>query len=219
MNGIQFYLEDGSAAGRRSCDLPRLELGADFDLAAAVLARLDLSQYGNGRVGGILSVDISNWTAPGNFNGKPAMAVRDARRDQGRGVGAAEGGAERAGRAGSRTTTSSTGSSIRTSSCPIRAGHQSEPLLINHAGSLTLRPRPTPRSATSFSPPITCARTPIWRRWKRRTRRRGGRPTRSSRSPASTTAPCGLWAFDIPKPMRDAQESSIGFGSGWACQI
>ena len=56
----------------------------------------DLSQYGNGRVGGILSVDISNWIAPGNVNGKPALRGRDARRDQGRSVGAAEGGAERA---------------------------------------------------------------------------------------------------------------------------
>jgi hypothetical protein len=30
----------------------------------------DLSQYGDGEVRGILSVDISNWTTAGNFNGK-----------------------------------------------------------------------------------------------------------------------------------------------------
>jgi len=33
----------------------------------------DLSQYGDGKVRGILSVDISNWTTAGNFNGKPAI--------------------------------------------------------------------------------------------------------------------------------------------------
>ena len=99
----------------------------------------DLSQYGDGRVGGILSVDISNWTAPGNFNGKPAMAGRDARGDQGRGVGAAEGGAERTGRP---TLEDAIVDWFLDPDIefPTPAATNAEPLLINHAGSLALRP-------------------------------------------------------------------------------
>ena len=75
MNGIQFYL----GTDRPLTDGHAIYLDSNWALTSISQRQFwhgyDLSAYGNGRVGGILSVDISNWTAPGNFNGKPAMAA------------------------------------------------------------------------------------------------------------------------------------------------
>jgi uncharacterized protein with NAD-binding domain and iron-sulfur cluster len=74
MNGIQFYLKS---------DLP-LQPGhtlyADSPWALTSIsqkqfwANAPLSGYGDGGLGGILSVDISDWDAPGILYGKPATA-------------------------------------------------------------------------------------------------------------------------------------------------
>jgi 15-cis-phytoene desaturase len=74
MNGIQFYLKS---------DLP-LEPGhtlyADSPWALTSISQKQfwknapLSNYGDGTLGGILSVDISDWDAPGILFGKPATA-------------------------------------------------------------------------------------------------------------------------------------------------
>lgn len=73
MNGIQFYLAQ---------DVP-LEFGhslyADSPWALTSISQCqfwnppDLAAFGDGRVGGILSVDISDWEVPGILYGKPAM--------------------------------------------------------------------------------------------------------------------------------------------------
>jgi 15-cis-phytoene desaturase len=72
MNGIQFYL---------SKDEPLVnghEIYLDSPWALTSISQrqfwtnVDLSQYGDGTVGGILSVDISEWEAPGVVFGKPA---------------------------------------------------------------------------------------------------------------------------------------------------
>ncbi|MGI8958888.1 MAG: hydroxysqualene dehydroxylase [Bryobacteraceae bacterium] len=73
MNGIQFYLLK---------DVP-LEFGhtlyADSPWAITSVSQrqfwtqANLANYGNGQVGGILSVDISDWETPGIIYGKPAM--------------------------------------------------------------------------------------------------------------------------------------------------
>lgn len=73
MNGIQYYLKQ---------DVP-LEFGhslyADSPWALTSISQKQfwtsglLSQFGNGQVGGILSVDISDWEVPGIVYGKPAM--------------------------------------------------------------------------------------------------------------------------------------------------
>jgi uncharacterized protein with NAD-binding domain and iron-sulfur cluster len=72
MNGIQFYL---------SQDVPLVHGHAiylDSPWALTSISQrqfwthVDLSQYGDGKVGGILSVDISDWEAPGVVFGKPA---------------------------------------------------------------------------------------------------------------------------------------------------
>jgi 15-cis-phytoene desaturase len=72
MNGIQFYLAK---------DVP-LEPGhtiyADSPWALTSISQRQfwsnspLSKYGDGKIGGILSVDISDWDAPGILFGKPA---------------------------------------------------------------------------------------------------------------------------------------------------
>jgi 15-cis-phytoene desaturase len=73
MNGIQFYLAQ---------DVP-LEFGhtlyADSPWAITSISqrqfwnRVNLADFGDGRVGGILSVDISDWETPGIVYGKNAM--------------------------------------------------------------------------------------------------------------------------------------------------
>jgi 15-cis-phytoene desaturase len=74
MNGIQFYL---------SKDEPLVNghvIYLDSPWALTSISQrqfwtnVDLSQYGNGTVRGILSVDISDWEAPGVVFGKPASA-------------------------------------------------------------------------------------------------------------------------------------------------
>jgi uncharacterized protein with NAD-binding domain and iron-sulfur cluster len=74
MNGIQFYL------GK---DVPIVHghtLYVDSPWALTSVSQkqfwsgFDLSRYGDGRVGGILSVDISDWNAPGILYGKPAVS-------------------------------------------------------------------------------------------------------------------------------------------------
>jgi len=73
MNGIQFYL---------SQDEPLVNghiIYLDSPWALTSISqrqfwnKVDLSQYGDGTVGGILSVDISEWEAPGVVFGKPAQ--------------------------------------------------------------------------------------------------------------------------------------------------
>jgi 15-cis-phytoene desaturase len=73
MNGIQFYLAK---------DVP-LEFGhslyADSPWALTSISQrqfwssVNLTEFGNGNVGGILSVDISDWGTPGILYGKTAM--------------------------------------------------------------------------------------------------------------------------------------------------
>jgi uncharacterized protein with NAD-binding domain and iron-sulfur cluster len=72
MNGIQFYLAD---------DVPIVHghaIYADSPWALTSISqhqfwgRIDLAGYGDGRVHGLLSVDISDWEAPGLLFGRPA---------------------------------------------------------------------------------------------------------------------------------------------------
>ncbi len=72
MNGIQFYLSE---------DVPLVNGHAiylDSPWALTSISQrqfwtnVDLTQYGDGTVRGILSVDISEWDAPGVVFGKPA---------------------------------------------------------------------------------------------------------------------------------------------------
>jgi 15-cis-phytoene desaturase len=73
MNGIQFFLER---------DVPVVHghtIYIDSPWALTSISQRQfwrpnaLGQYGDGRVGGILSIDISDWNSPGILYGKPAM--------------------------------------------------------------------------------------------------------------------------------------------------
>jgi 15-cis-phytoene desaturase len=73
MNGIQFYLEH---------DVPivnghTIYIDSPWSLTSISQRQFWrpglLQKYGDGRLGGILSVDISDWSSPGILYGKPAM--------------------------------------------------------------------------------------------------------------------------------------------------
>ncbi|MCM3750008.1 FAD-dependent oxidoreductase [Paenibacillus pasadenensis] len=73
MNGIQFYLNE---------ELPLIHghiICMDSPWALTLVSQkqfwpnTDLAEYGNGNVKGVLSVDVSDWEAPGPLFGKPAM--------------------------------------------------------------------------------------------------------------------------------------------------
>ncbi|HWB85735.1 MAG TPA: FAD-dependent oxidoreductase [Bryobacteraceae bacterium] len=74
MNGIQFYLAKDEALVNGHT----IYLDSPWALTSIsqrqFWTNVDLSQYGNGAVHGILSVDISDWDAPGVVFGKPAHA-------------------------------------------------------------------------------------------------------------------------------------------------
>jgi hypothetical protein len=94
MNGIQFYVRTDQPLA----DGHAIYLDSNWALTSISQRQFwhgyDLSKYGDGRVGGILSVDISNWTAPGNFNRKPAMAAASREEIKDEVLGAIEGRAQ-----------------------------------------------------------------------------------------------------------------------------
>jgi len=70
MNGIQYYLtEDVPLAHGHTIYMD--SQWALTSVSQAQFWRSDLAQYGDGKVRGIISVDISDWDVPG-MNGKPA---------------------------------------------------------------------------------------------------------------------------------------------------
>lgn len=79
MNGIQFYLNTEVNLNRGHS----MYTGSNWALTSISQIQFwpdyDLSRRGNGKVVSILSVDISDWKANGNFNGK---AARDCTKDE-----------------------------------------------------------------------------------------------------------------------------------------
>jgi uncharacterized protein with NAD-binding domain and iron-sulfur cluster len=76
MNGIQFYLERDVPL----CPGHVLFVDSPWALTAVSQAQFwktPLAEYGNGQVRGILSVDVSNWEAPGIVYGLPANQLQD----------------------------------------------------------------------------------------------------------------------------------------------
>ncbi|MFD0693039.1 FAD-dependent oxidoreductase [Paenibacillus sp. GCM10027628] len=74
MNGIQYYLKEDVAITHGHV----IYLDAPWSLTSVSQKQfwpdVNLSEYGDGNVKGILSVDISDWESPGILYGKPAMA-------------------------------------------------------------------------------------------------------------------------------------------------
>ena len=206
MNGIQFYLR----TDRPLADGHAIYLDSNWALTSISQRQFwrgyDLSAYGNGGIGGILSVDISNWTAPGNFNGRAAMAAtsRDEIKDE---VWAQLKAALNA------------AGDIKLDDDNLVAWFldpdislpnpgtvaNAEPLLINHVGSLAARPEAFTELGNLFLA-SDFVRTHTDLATMEAANEAARRATNAILAVSGVTAePCGLWEFDVPLVMRNAQ--------------
>ena len=206
MNGIQFYLR----TDRPLTDGHAIYLDSSWALTSISQRQfwrtVDLSGFGDGRVGGILSVDISNWTAPGNFNGKSAMEAtsREEIKDE---VWAQL-----------KAALNSMGQvqledenlvdwfldpDIQLPNPGMVTN--AEPLLINHVGSLALRPEAYTEIGNLFLA-SDYVRTYTDLATMEAANEAARRATNSILAVAGVDAPpCEFWEFDVPRPMQHAQ--------------
>ncbi len=206
MNGIQFYLETDQPLA----DGHAIYLDSNWALTSISQRRFwrdyDLAQYGNGRVGGILSVDISNWTAPGNFNGKPAReaATRAEIKDEvWAQLKAALNAPGRPQIEDDNLVDWFLDPDIQLPNPGVVTN--AEPLLINHAGSLALRPEAYTEIGNLFLA-ADYVRTYTDLATMEAANEAARRATNAILAVSGVAAPpCALWEFDIPKPMRQAQ--------------
>jgi uncharacterized protein with NAD-binding domain and iron-sulfur cluster len=206
MNGIQFYLKTDQPLG----DGHAIFLDSNWALTSISQRQFwidrDLSQYGDGRVGGILSVDISNWTTPGNFNGKAAMAcaTREEIKEE---VWAQLKAALNVGGVRQIDDDNLVAWFLDPDiQLPNPSGIVNlEPLLINHAGSLALRPEAYTEIRNLFLA-SDYVRTTTDLATMEAANEAARRATNAILAVTGTTAaPCALWEFDIPEPLRVAQ--------------
>jgi 15-cis-phytoene desaturase len=206
MNGIQFYLKTDEPL----TDGHAIYLDSNWALTSISQRQFwnsyDLSNYGNGQIGGILSVDVSNWTAAGNFNGKPA--IQCASREEVKNEVWAQlkaalnvGGLEQ----------------IKDDNLvdwfldpdillPNPTGITNlEPLLINHAGSLAFRPEAHTEIQNLFLA-SDYVRTYTDLATMEGANEAARRATNAILAVSGVNAsPCNLWEFDIPEPMKAAR--------------
>ncbi|HVN80150.1 MAG TPA: FAD-dependent oxidoreductase [Terriglobia bacterium] len=206
MNGIQFYLKTDQPL----TDGHVLYLDSNWALTSISQRQFwnsyDLSKYGNGEVGGILSVDISNWTSPGNFNGKPA--IQCASREEVKNEVWAQ----------LKAALNVEGlEQIKDENLvdwfldpdillPNPTGIANlEPLLINHAGSLAFRPEAHTEIQNLFLA-SDYVRTYTDLATMEGANEAARRATNAILAVSGVNAsPCSLWEFDIPAPMKAAQ--------------
>jgi len=207
MNGIQFYLKTDQPL----TDGHAVYLDSNWALTSISQRQFwrdyPLSRYGSGEVGGILSVDISNWTAQGNFNGKPAMqcATRAEIKDE---VWAqlkdALNGPGQLQIDDANLLDWFLDPDIQLPNPGVVTNL--EPLLINRVGSLALRPEAYTEIANLFLA-SDYVRTDTDLATMEAANEAGRRATNAILAVSGAAAPpCGLWEFDIPEPMRQAQE-------------
>lgn len=206
MNGIQFYLETDEPL----IDGHAIYLDSNWALTSISQRQFwrdyDLSQYGDGRVGGILSVDISNWMAPGNFNGKAAMAATSREEIK-------------------EEVWAQLKVALNTPG-PMQLEDRNlvdwfldpdiqlpnpgtvtnlEPLLINHVGSLAARPEAYTEVGNLFLA-ADYVRTHTDLATMEAANEAARRATNAILAVSGVAAPpCNLWEFDIPIAMRNAQ--------------
>ena len=206
MNGIQFYLETDEPLTNGHA----IYLDSSWALTSISQRQFwrgyDLSEYGDGRVGGILSVDISNWTAPGNFNGKAAMAAnsREEIKDE---VWAQL----KAALNGPGPMQLEDRNLVDWFLDPdIRLPNPGtvtnlEPLLINRVGSLAARPEAYTEIGNLFLA-ADYVRTHTDLATMEAANEAARRATNAILAVSGIAAsPCDLWEFDIPIAMRNAQ--------------
>ncbi|HKE40142.1 MAG TPA: FAD-dependent oxidoreductase [Casimicrobiaceae bacterium] len=206
MNGIQFYLETDEPLANGHA----IYLDSSWALTSISQRQFwrgyDLSEYGNGRVGGILSVDISNWTTPGSFNGKPAIAAtsREEIKDEvWAELKAALNAPGNAQLEDSNLVTWFLDPDIQLPN-PGTVTNL-EPLLINRVGSLALRPEAYTEVSNLFLA-SDYVRTYTDLATMEAANEAARRATNAIMAVSGVTAPpCELWEFDIPIVMRNAQ--------------
>ena len=206
MNGIQFYVRTDQPLA----DGHAIYLDSNWALTSISQRQFwhgyDLSKYGDGRIGGILSVDISNWTAPGNFNRKPAVAAasREEIKDE---VWAQL-----------KAALNAKGH-VRLADDNLVAWFldpdihlpnpgtvtNAEPLLINHVGSLAARPEAFTEIGNLFLA-SDYVRTHTDLATMEGANEAARRATNAILAVSGVPAtPCDLWEFDVPLVMRNAQ--------------
>jgi uncharacterized protein with NAD-binding domain and iron-sulfur cluster len=206
MNGIQFYLR----TDRPLADGHAIYLDSNWALTSISQRQFwhgyDLSAYGDGRVGGILSVDISNWSAPGNFNGQPATAAtsREAIKDE---VWAQLKAALNAAGHVQLADDNLVGWFLDPDIQLPNPGTvtNAEPLLINHAGSLAARPEAFTEIGNLFLA-SDYVRTHTDLATMEAANEAARRATNAILAVSGIAAPpCDLWEFDTPFAMQSAQ--------------
>ena len=206
MNGIQFYLKSDEPLTYGHT----IFLDSNWALTSISQKQFwktyDLSRYGAGQVGGVLSVDISNWTAPGNFNGKPAMhcATREEIKDE---VWAQM-----------KAALNDNGRKELEDDnlvdwfldpdilLPNPTGTTNlEPLLINHAGSLQYRPEAYTEIGNLFLA-SDYVRTHTDLATMEGANEAARRATNAILAIAGVDVePCALWSFEVPDLVKKAQ--------------
>ena len=207
MNGIQFYLRTDEPLA----DGHQVYLDSNWALTSISQRQFwrnaDLSQYGNGQVGGILSVDISNWTAVGNFNGKTAMqcATREEVKEE---VWMQLKAALDVNGARQIEDDNLVDWFLDPDiELPNPTGIANlEPLLINDVGSLALRPEAYTEIRNLFLA-SDYVRTYTDLATMEAANEAARRATNAILAVVGTSAtPCELWEFDIPDALRAAQK-------------
>ncbi|MET0681800.1 MAG: FAD-dependent oxidoreductase [Casimicrobiaceae bacterium] len=206
MNGIQFYLETDQPLAHGHT----IYLDSNWALTSISQRQFwrgyDLSTYGNGRVGGILSVDISNWTAPGNFSGKPAMSAasrEEIKEEVWAQLKAALNAAGHVQLDDRNLVDWFLDPDIQLPNPGTVTN--AEPLLINHAGSLAARPEAFTEIGNLFLA-ADYVRTHTDLATMEGANEAARRATNAILAVSGVAvAPCDLWEFDIPLAMRKAQ--------------
>lgn len=206
MNGIQFYLETDEPL----TDGHAIYLDSNWALTSISQRQFwrgyDLSQYGDGRVGGILSVDISDWTAPGTFNGKAAIAATSREEIKEEVWAELKAALNATGRVQLED-----GNLVDWFLDPdIQLPNPGtvtnlEPLLINRVGSLVARPEAYTEVGNLFLA-ADYVRTHTDLATMEGANEAARRATNAILAVSGVAAPpCDLWKFDIPIAMHDAQ--------------
>ncbi len=206
MNGIQFFLR----ADRPLTDGHTIYLDSNWALTSISQRQFwhgyDLSAYGNGRVGGILSVDISNWTAPGNVNGKPAMAAASREEIKDEVWAQLKAALNAAGQLQIEDHNLVDWFLDPDIELPNPGTvTNAEPLLINHAGSLAARPEAYTEVGNLFLA-ADYVRTHTDLATMEAANEAARRATNAILAVSGVaTTPCDLWEFDVPNAIRHAQ--------------
>src|SRR5215212_4881768 len=207
MNGVMFYLERDVAL----VDGHALYIDSDWALTSISQRQFwhgyDFGGVGDGRVGGILSVDVSDWAQPSRRLGKIAMQCSHD-----------EVLAEVWAQLKDHLEDLDDGNVVRAFLDPaIEFPTRPRPRTSSRCSSTPrdrgpIAPTPSRASRTCSAPRTTCAPTPTSRRWRAPTRRRAARSTASSTPPARGLRAAGSGSFRSRRRSRRRAPSTASAG-------